>query len=55
MTIVQRVVVNEINEARDLYGADCDELLSENAEPAMQNIRPLPTPQLDASIKAVTA
>jgi hypothetical protein len=40
---------------RDLYGADCDELLSENAEPAMQNIRPLPTPQLDASIKAVTA
>ena len=40
---------------RDLYGADCDELLSENAEPAIQNIRPLPTPQLDAPITAATA
>jgi phosphonate transport system ATP-binding protein len=40
---------------RDLYGSDCDELLSENAEPAIRNIRPLPTPQLDAPIKAATA
>lgn len=40
---------------RNLYGADCDELLEQTAEVTIQPLRPLTTQNLDAPIAAASA